>query len=66
MKSIKMEGTGVYVPKNAVYNQDIDEHFSKIGLNAHNLMEHLGRKKDISFLKGKIQLQCVKVQLQIV
>lgn len=53
MKCIKMEGTGVYVPKNAVYNQDIDEHFNKIGLNAHNLMEHLGRKKRYFISEGE-------------
>lgn len=45
MKIIKIEGTGVYIPNNVVYNKDIDEHFNKMGLSAHNLMEHLGRKK---------------------
>ena len=40
-----MEGTGVYIPANKVYNEQLDEHFAKLGLNAHNLMEHLGRRK---------------------
>ena len=66
MRIIKIEGTGVYIPNNAVYNKDIDEHFNKMGLSAHNLMEHLGRKNDILFQKEKILLQCVKMQLMIV
>lgn len=45
MKNIKMKGTGVYIPGNKVYNEDLDKHFDKIGLNAHGLMEHLGRRK---------------------
>lgn len=45
MKNVKMTGTGAYIPKNKVYNEEIDTHFEKMGLNAHNLMEHLGRRK---------------------
>lgn len=45
MKNIKMNTTGVYIPQNKVYNDEMDEHFSKMGLNAHGLMEHLGRRK---------------------
>lgn len=44
-KNVQMIGTGVYIPKNKVYNEELDEHFNKLGLNAHNLMEHLGRRK---------------------
>lgn len=44
-KRIKMKGTGVYIPPNKVYNEELDEHFSKMGLEAHGLMEHLGRRK---------------------
>lgn len=45
MKNVLIEGTGVYIPENKVYNEQIDEHFEKRGLNAHGLMEHLGRRK---------------------
>ena len=45
MKSVIMRNTGVYIPNNKVYNEDIDAHFEERGLNAHNLMEHLGRRK---------------------
>lgn len=45
MRNIMMEGTGVYIPENKVYNEQIDEHFEKRSLDAHNLMEHLGRRK---------------------
>lgn len=53
MKNVIIEGTGVYTPKNAVYNADIDEHFNKRGLSAHNLMEHLGRKKRYFISEGE-------------
>lgn len=45
MRNIMIEGTGAYIPENKVYNEQLDEHFEKRGLNAHNLMEHLGRRK---------------------
>ncbi len=45
MRNIIIEGTGAYIPRNKVYNEQLDEHFEKRGLNAHNLMEHLGRRK---------------------
>lgn len=45
MKNILIEGTGVYIPTNKVYNEQLDEHFEKRGLNAHNLMQNLGRRK---------------------
>lgn len=44
-KNIKMRGTGAYIPPNKVYNEQLDEHFSRLGLDAHGLMEHLGRRK---------------------
>lgn len=40
-----MKGTGVYIPPNKVYNEQLDEHFEKLGLSAHGLMNHLGRRK---------------------
>lgn len=45
MKNIMIEGTGVYIPANKVYNEQLDEHFEKRGLSAHSLMSHLGRRK---------------------
>lgn len=45
MKNIIIDGTGVYTPANKVYNEQLDEHFEKRGLNAHSLMTHLGRRK---------------------
>lgn len=45
MKNVIMEGTGVYIPSNKVYNEQLDKHFERRGLDAHNLMEHLGRRK---------------------
>lgn len=53
MKNIKMLGTGVYVPANKVYNEELDEHFDKLGLEAHNLMEHLGRRKRYFISEGE-------------
>lgn len=45
MKNVVISGTGVYVPSNKVYNEQLDEHFEKRGLSAHSLMNHLGRRK---------------------
>ena len=53
MISIVMTGTGVYVPRNKVYNEEIDEHFESMGLNAHSLMEHLGRRKRYFISEGE-------------
>lgn len=27
MKNVVMDGTGVYIPPNKVYNEELDEHF---------------------------------------
>ena len=53
MKNILMRGTGAYVPNNKVYNEELDEHFDSLGLNAHNLMEHLGRRKRYFISEGE-------------
>ncbi len=53
MKNIIMRGTGVYIPRNKVYNEEIDEHFESLGLNAHNLMQHLGRRKRYFISEGE-------------
>lgn len=53
MINISMIGTGVYIPGNKVYNEEIDEHFEAMGLNAHNLMEHLGRRKRYFISEGE-------------
>ena len=45
MKNVKIQGTGICIPENKVYNEQLDLHFEKRGLSAHNLMEHLGRRK---------------------
>lgn len=45
MKNVLIKGTGAYVPQNKVYNEELDEHFDRLGLSAHGLMEHLGRRK---------------------
>lgn len=45
MKNIMIDGTGVYIPANKVYNEQLDKHFEKRGLSAHSLMNHLGRRK---------------------
>ena len=44
MRNVLIKGTGIYIPENKVYNEQLDEHFEKRGLNAHNLMEHLGTR----------------------
>lgn len=36
MKNIMIDGTGAYIPTNKVYNEQLDEHFEKRGLSAHN------------------------------
>lgn len=48
-----MRGTGVYIPGNKVYNEEIDKHFDSLGLSAHNLMEHLGRRKRYFISEGE-------------
>ncbi len=53
MRNILMKGTGVYIPNNKVYNEEIDEHFESLGLNAHNLMKHLGRRKRYFISEGE-------------
>lgn len=52
-KNIKMKGTGTYIPPNEVYNEELNEHFSKLGLNANGLMEHLGREKRYFISEGE-------------
>lgn len=53
MKNVLIRGTGVYIPSNKVYNNELDEHFEKMGLSAHNLMEHLGRRKRYFISEGE-------------
>ena len=53
MKNVIMQGTGVYIPNNKVYNEELDEHFGAMGLSAHNLMEHLGRRKRYFISEGE-------------
>ncbi len=53
MKNILMKGTGVYIPPNKVYNEELDEHFEKLGLSAHSLMKHLGRRKRYFISEGE-------------
>ena len=53
MKNILMKGTGVYIPPNKVYNEELDEHFEKSGLSAHSLMNHLGRRKRYFISEGE-------------
>ena len=53
MKNVIMKGTGVYIPKHKVYNEELDEHFESMGLSAHNLMEHLGRRKRYFISEGE-------------
>ena len=45
VKNVLIKGTGAYVPHNKVYNEELDERFDRLGLSAHGLMEHLGRRK---------------------
>lgn len=52
-KNVQMIGTGAYIPKNKVYNEELDEHFDKLGLQAHGLMEHLGRRKRYFISEGE-------------
>lgn len=53
MKNIIIKGTGVYIPANKVYNEQLDEHFEKQGLSAHSLMNHLGRRKRYFISEGE-------------
>ncbi len=53
MKNVIMKGTGVYIPKHKVYNEELDEHIESMGLSAHNLMEHLGRRKRYFISEGE-------------
>lgn len=53
MKNILIKGTGVYIPSNKVYNEQLDEHFEKQGLSAHGLMNHLGRRKRYFISEGE-------------
>ncbi|MCD7826626.1 MAG: hypothetical protein LUH14_11805 [Clostridiaceae bacterium] len=64
MRNVKITGTGIYIPSNKVYNEDIDAHFEKRGLNAHNLMEHLGRRKRYFISEGEnaISMSCNAIE----
>ena len=53
MKNILIKGTGIYIPPNKVYNEELDEHFEKLGLSAHSLMNHLGRRKRYFISEGE-------------
>lgn len=53
MRNVMIAGTGVYIPENKVYNEQLDEHFEKRGLSAHSLMEHLGRRKRYFISEGE-------------
>lgn len=53
MRNVIMQGTGVYIPNHKVYNEELDEHFGAMGLSAHNLMEHLGRRKRYFISEGE-------------
>lgn len=53
MKNVMIKGTGVYIPANKVYNEQLDEHFEKRGLSAHSLMNHLGRRKRYFISEGE-------------
>lgn len=53
MRNVIMKGTGAYIPDNKVYNSELDEHFESMGLSAHNLMEHLGRRKRYFISEGE-------------
>lgn len=53
VKNVLMKGTGAYIPPNKVYNEELDEHFEKLGLNAHGLMNHLGRRKRYFISEGE-------------
>lgn len=60
MKNVIIKGTGVYIPANKVYNEELDQHFESMGLSAHNLMEHLGRRKRYFISEGEnIITMCV-------
>ena len=34
MENVRIRGTGVYIPEHKVYNEEINEHFEQIGLDA--------------------------------
>lgn len=53
MKNILIKGTGLYIPPNKVYNEELDEHFEKSGLSAHSLINHLGRRKRYFISEGE-------------
>ncbi|MBD5464876.1 MAG: hypothetical protein HDR22_03515 [Lachnospiraceae bacterium] len=53
MHNILIKGTGIYVPHNKVYNEELNEHFAKRGLDASHLMEHLGRRKRYFISEGE-------------
>ena len=44
MRNVIIKGTGLYTPHKKVYNEELNEHFAKRGLDASHLMEHLGRR----------------------
>lgn len=66
MDNVKIVGTGVYIPKNKVYNDEINEHFSQRGLDASHLMRHMGRRKRYFISRMKMQSACVKMLLMTV
>ena len=63
MKNIMIKGTGVYIPPNKVYNEELDEHFEKRGLSAHSLMKHLGRRKRYFISEGENAITMLQLAL---
>lgn len=53
MRNILIQGTGIYIPHNKVYNEELNEHFAKRGVDASHLMEHLGRRKRYFISEGE-------------
>lgn len=53
MNNVLMDGTGVYIPENIVYNEELERQFEKRGLTAKDRMDDLGRHKRYFISEGE-------------
>lgn len=56
VQNVIMKGTGVYLPKNKIYNDYFVDHFEKMGKNVEGIMKHLVRRKRYFAGKGETSL----------
>lgn len=57
MRNVIIQGTGIYIPENKVYNEQMDAHFEKEDLVLIVLWNIWEDESDILFQQMKMQLR---------